>query len=240
MAEIIEEQNVGKILKKSGDKAIIVINNPHNVVFQLDSSALKQLPKLFFDNGMDIIREDIAPAEAIVFNNIKENELLRTLRPYLSGEYYGAFSYACYLIKREDKGEDIREPTRKLFEAYGPKGMRIYSLLRSKILEQEILPLVRSGEDREKISAYITKMIVEPEAIFVSFSMSKENIKEKIEDTFSKGINSFPIFARVSGIKLAIDAVNEIIDKANCEIAYRVETYMLGKTDAATIWIQKF
>jgi len=229
--------NLGEIVKKSGDKCIVKIVNPTINIYKLDKSALEKLPELLFIEGMDVIKEDIATEEAFVINNIKN--VLREIRPYLSGEYYGALSYASYIVKLEDKGEDVKELLERLFETYGPRGMRIYSLLRSGIFNEEILPLIKEREDEREVRNHINKMITAPEAIFVSRFMAKDDVKREIKNRFSRDVNSFQIFARAGRVEIAIEATKEIIEEMR-DVLCKIEPYPLGKSDAVTIYIQKF
>ena len=237
VADIIEEQNLGKIIDKSSDKHTVIINNPTINVYKLDKSVLEDLSDLFFIGKMDVIEESMVSEEALLINNIKN--VLKKIEPYLSGEDYGALSYASYMIKLEDKGKDVEELHRKLFDTYGHRGARIYSLLRANIFETDILPLIKEDAKREEISEHINKMITAPEAIFVSKFMNKNSIKKQIENRFSRGINSFQIFARASGVKTATEAIEETIKKEK-HVACKVEKYPLGEKEAVTITVQKF
>ena len=235
MAEIIEEANIGKTIQKVDGKNVVIINNPEINIYQLNEESLEKLPDLFFIKEIPVIRNDITAEVAFNIHNLN---VLKDIRPCLEGKDYGAFSYASYVIKLEDKGEAAKDHLKKLFEAYGPRGMRIYSLLRSNILEEEISRMRKEKVSELEMTDQIKKLIEEPNAIFVSFLMDKEILKEEIEKRLSKNIKSFPIYARASRIEIAQESVEEMIQKRD-DIALKIESYQLGSTNAITIYIYK-
>jgi hypothetical protein len=236
LAENIKELKLGEIIEKSGDRSIVIIKNPNTInIYQLKSEDLEHLPSSFFVGRVPVIREDIAAEEAIIINNLRA--VLSGIRQYMSGEDYGTLSYAAYIVKIEDSGMDATEQIAKLFDAYGPRGMRIYSLLRSGSFEKEILPLIKQGGDKGEMFKLINKSIEQPEPVFVSKFMTKGMLRHEIEKRFKIGIKSFNIFARAKRVGLAREVVIVLLKEK--KIVCKIEEYSLGKDRAATFQIQK-
>jgi len=157
----------------------------------------------------------------------------------LSGKDYGALSYASSIIKLEDAGIDTLNMYNRLFKVYGPRGIRLYSLLRSQIFQNEILRVMNKKYEEDEIRRYIEDIINSPEgAIFISSLMTDEDIKKEIDKKLKEEKGVVQIFARAGHVDRVLNLLPEII-KNKKDIAYKIEEYMLGKTKAITLFIQK-
>lgn len=199
-------------------------------LYSLNRETLERLTDSFFIGKIPVIKDEIAAEETLVIHNLQD--VLREIKPYLTGEDYGAMAYASHLIKLEDKGVDIRGKQRKLFETYGPDGARMYSLLRSGVFEREFSNWSKERLTPDEISTNVKKLIKDPDALFVSFLMQKENVKEEIRKRFSKNITSFPIYARAGRVEAARQAVQELLHERD-DVACKIEEYPLGATPTA-------
>ena len=134
----------------------------------------------------------------------------------------------------EDKEGDATPMHKQMLDSYTSRGVRIYSLLRSGILEDEIWPLIKDM-DRENIRKKFDEIISSPPGIFVGGYMKKQQVIDKINEKFNRGLFQFPIFARAGRVGITIKALKELEEKDK-NIAFVVEKdACIGKNDAITI-----
>lgn len=160
--------------------------------------------------------------------------------PYFDNKDYGALSFAFHIKELEDRGKDASKQYEQLFETYGPRGIRIYSLLRSEILLEEIRKMEDGGHDEKEISNRIDTLIEEgPGAIFVSKYMDRENIKKEMKSRFSSGEDEFRVFARAGRVPETKEAVKEIEEKEE-DVSYNIEKQPWASgEEAIVVYIKK-
>ena len=233
-AKRLEELNLGKIIKED-DKTFVYIDNRKDItVLAPDDEAFKNLLDLFFNKKIPWVKENIAGENSLVLEDIRRpKEIIKKLAPYIFGEDYGALSYSYGIIKQEDKKMDTLEMDKRLIDAYGPRGKRIYSLLRSGMLENEFWPLIKDM-DGDKIRKKFNEIINSPPGIFVGKWMKKKDVIDKINKKLSENYSDFPIFARSGKVEIAIEAIEEMM-KGDPYIVYYPEKNVIGKDDAVTI-----
>jgi len=235
IADEIKELNLGKITKID-NKISIIINNPIMNVFEEDKNSIEKAEHLLFINQVGWVKKEIVLENFIVANNYKNpGETIRKIRPILNNEDYSALSLAIRIIRLEDKGIKTKKQYKELFKAYGPRGIRLYSLCRSGILEEFSNNIKEKSYNVDK--EYLEKLITSPEALFVGGIMKEENVENQIEERLER-LESFDIFARSGCRKIAIDSV-EMICAKNSNILFKIDPYKIGEDDAVVIHIQK-
>lgn len=158
-----------------------------------------------------------------------------------------ALAYASTMIELENKGIDVIDMRDKLFKAFKGRGVRIYSLLRSKVLQRDILPLIeihdkmKDGEEKNKMCKMIEEIIRDmisyhPNAIYVHSGMKKYELFNEIHKR--KEQEFFEIFARGKCIKLAMKTIEEFV-KSYPDYIYLVESYPPEIANAIRIHVMK-
>lgn len=240
LAKNIEELELGEIKRKNGVTYVYIDNRKDIRVVNPDDTAIDNLLDWFYNKGIALVKESIAGVNSVVLENIKRPKLkvIKELRPHISGEDYGALSFAYGIIKMEDKGEDAIHMHKQMFDSYKARGVRIYSLLRSGILEHEIWPLIKDMK-KEDIKKKFDEIISSPPGIFVGGFMKKHQVLDKIHEKFNSGLYQFPIFARAGRVGITIQALKELEEKDK-NIAFLVEKdTRIGENDAVTITVLK-
>lgn len=235
LADRFKDFDLGKIVKE-GNTTYVYIDNKRDIkVLAPDKEAFINLLDFFFNKGIPWVKESIAGENSLVLEHIRRpKDFIKDLAPYISGEDYGALSYAYAIMKREDKKIDTLEMDKQLIDAYGPRGKRIYSLLRSGILENEVWPLIKDM-DGDKIRKKFDEIITSPPGIFVEKWMKKEHMIDAINKKLLEGYSDFPIFARAGKIEIAINAIREMAEKDENIVYHIEEDAPIGKDDAVTI-----
>lgn len=235
LAEEIKELNLGKV-EKVGKKISIVINSPTINIYEGMGEAIDKAEHLLFIDEIGWINEEIAVGHSIIAENYNNpGEVIKDLRPILEGEDYAALSLIIRIIKLEDKGMNTKKLYWDLFKAYGPRGIRLYSLCRSGILN-EFAGDIRNNPDKFN-KDYLEKLITSPEPIFVGSIMEEKDLLNTIEGRL-KRLKNFQIFARSGRVQLAVESIEKICKKYP-DILFKIDPYKIGDEQSVVIYVQK-
>lgn len=245
LAEKYEKIGKNVRIKKEGNKIFLIVNNPF-ISIGGRAEDLRIIPELFIKN-IGLVREDIAQEELIILLNKKSVELLKKIKPFMDEEDKKALAYASTMIELENRGIDVIDMRDKLFRACKGRGVRIYSLLRSKVLQRDILPLIdeyekiEEGSWKNQMAEIIRGMIKDmisyhPNVIYVHSDMKQYELLGEIYKR--KEEEFFEIFARGKCIKLAKNVIDKFI-KQNPNYTYIIDSYPPEITNAIRIHVMK-
>jgi len=115
---------------------IVVINRTNFNTLQFDRETQAHIDELLRrDFGFG--RLDLAPLQSeIAYQALTHEEIIKTLKQFLSEPDLGALACAAAIVRMEDEKKDAaRVLTVRLAQAYGSRGKKIYNMLRSRIFE---------------------------------------------------------------------------------------------------------
>ena len=236
VAREIETLKYGEITETRDGKALVKISKLK--FYEFTSNILQNLEHNLFVKGSWLLIRDVVGEDTVVFGTIESlSGFLRDLKPHISSEVYGALSFAFHIRKIEDQKVDAKLEIEKLFKAYGGRGVRLYSLLASGILEREIFHLLQKEPRMEEISGHIEKLIRSPGVVFISEGSDKDSIKYGIKDQLQIKKDS-EVFARgerlIEETKKAIKEIEKEED-----IIYKLERGCLGVSPHMTFHISR-
>ena len=201
--------------------------------------------------GLIFTRADIADSQLELLNIVKEHEaVIKKLKSILSTPTHiadlGALLASSTIIKLEDKGQDREQEIElhhNLAIGYKHRGLMIYNLLRSKILQIEVLSFLNSLKKKYKNNVedirtiflpYWDSILEEgyPTAYFVTKDDDQESISVEIIKRFNKGTQYVYIYSRSAARnKTTESSCRKFAKNYKCQCK-RVKVYKLGFTIA--------